>query len=130
MEIPMKNKSKALIFGAAVWFIIAISENLLIKQQFVSAEQTYLLMIPISLIVILGFALKYLGEIHAQYEEEGLELGLYWAGESIVLEFAIYCIFYGMGFDYFLLIGTWIGVLFKFVFPMAAGMYMQHKIGI
>ncbi|MFH1442637.1 MAG: hypothetical protein ABIG96_01260 [Candidatus Micrarchaeota archaeon] len=122
----MVTLQKALVFGAAVWFSIAIIGGMLRWQQFMQIPDTGLLMIPVSVIITIIAALEYLKEIHAQYEVEGLELASVWFLESLALEILVFSIFYGRGVDHFLDISTWLMSAFKFVFPLAAGMYMQH----
>ncbi len=126
----MVQVRKVLIFGAAIWFALAFIWSALgsagEQLRLFSATDVALLMIPISVIVIVFGAIKYLKEIHAQYEQEGLEVAAIWSLEALFLEALIVGVLYGQGIDHFLLISTWLGVAFKFVFPLAAGFYMQH----
>ncbi|MFH1750847.1 MAG: hypothetical protein ABH863_04160 [Candidatus Micrarchaeota archaeon] len=124
----MVSLVKALVFGAAVWFSIAILEWLLPLPGIISQAESRLLMLPASVIIIVVAALEYLREIHAQYEQEGLELSIAWLLESLGLEIAVFGIFFGLGIEYFFNIGVWLGIAFKFVLPLAAGIYMQHTI--
>ncbi|HLC48599.1 MAG TPA: hypothetical protein VJI13_05990 [Candidatus Norongarragalinales archaeon] len=124
----MAQLLKALLFGGGVWFSIEIIGWLLQLPGIVSIQDSRLLMIPISVIIIVLGSMEYLKEIHAQYEQEGLEIAIIWLIESVALEIAVFGIFFGLGFEYFLSIGLWLGVSFKFVLPLASGIYMQHTI--
>lgn len=124
----MVRLQKALAFGGAVWLAIALLSALLPLPGIISEGDSRLLMVPISLIIILLASFEYLKEIHAQYENEGLEIAMVWAGEAVFLEALVFVLVLGRGVDYFFDISVWLGILFKFVFPLATGMYMQHTL--
>ncbi|MFH0971988.1 MAG: hypothetical protein V1835_05490 [Candidatus Micrarchaeota archaeon] len=128
----MVQLQKGLVYGAMVWFAIAIIGSALNYAgsglKLFQEVDVQLLMIPISAIIILIFAVEYLRQIHAQYEAEGLELAVLWFGVSVFLEALIVAFLYGKGIGHFLSIATWLGIAFKFVFPLAAGMYLQHTL--
>ena len=73
-------------------------------------------------------AIEYMRDIHAQYEQEGLELAIAWLLESVALEILVFGFFFGYGFSHFTSIATWLSIAFKAIFPLAAGIYMQHTI--
>ncbi len=122
----MVSLEKAVIFGSMVWGLIAIIDGLIPLTEILTESDASLLMIPISLIIILLAAIEYLREVHAQYEIEGLELATVWLIVAAALEILVFGILYGGGVGHFLSIPTWLGVSFMFVFPLAAGIYMQH----
>ncbi|MEK6843787.1 MAG: hypothetical protein AABY04_04820 [Candidatus Micrarchaeota archaeon] len=119
---------KALIFGTIAWFAIALIDSLIGYFGLLGETEKSLILIPISVIIIFLAAFEYLKEIHAQYEAEGLELAMVFGATAIVLDLLVFSIFYGEGVSRFLSIGNWLGIAFKFIFPLAAGMYLQHTV--
>ncbi|MBI5224709.1 hypothetical protein HY989_02470 [Candidatus Micrarchaeota archaeon] len=119
---------KAVIFATIAWFAIALIGGLIDYFGLLGETEKSLLLIPISVIIIFLAAFEYLKEIHAQYEAEGLELAMVFGGVAIALDLLIFSIFYGEGIGWFLSIGNWLGIAFKFIFPLAAGLYLQHTV--
>lgn len=119
---------KAIIFGAGIWSAIAILGALVPSLGILSQSDSKLLMVPISAAIIIFAAFVYLREIHAQYEAEGLEIGIIWLFESLALELIVFGAVFGYGADHFLSLDAFLSAAFKIVFPSASGIYLQHTI--